>query len=73
MVPRFLASRTLLQAWDTVWQSTGTVPDKLTRLPDNNLFMGYPGLRIFPNQTVTTDQVTCTLSPYSKLPYVEIR
>ena len=48
----------MLQEWDQVWQVTGTVSDRLTRVPDSQLFVQWPWrVSISPNETVTTDIV----------------
>ncbi|XP_023345333.1 putative odorant-binding protein A5 [Eurytemora carolleeae] len=46
------------ESWDNIWRSTGTVPNKLSQVPDVPLYMETAsGTKIFPNQTLDTAQL----------------
>jgi len=45
------------QTFDDMWTSTGTVPDKLSRVPDQPLYIDFGGLSVTPNMTIDTSQL----------------
>lgn len=48
-----------IQDWDRIWESTGTVSEKLGRVPEGQLFVTYPyGVQIRPNDSITTGLVS---------------
>jgi len=44
-------------SFDAIWTSTGTVPDKLSQVPAEPLYINFGGLRVTPNMTIDTSQL----------------
>jgi len=45
------------ESFDQAWLSTGTVPDRLSEVPDAPLYMAFGGVRVTPNMTLDTSQM----------------
>jgi len=55
--PRPIQNQLTKQDFDDIWLSTGTVPDRLSRVPDQPLYVDFGDISVTPNMTLDTSQL----------------